>query len=147
MSNGSTPTPATASMVDVNVPRFNQAIVALGTGLAFLFQAPILVALMAVVLVVSAFGSPATAPLTQLYVRVLRPRIDPDGPSEFETAAPPRFAQRVGSGFLIAASIAFAAGAAALGWVLTLIVTALAALAAATRICVGCIIYERVVAS
>jgi hypothetical protein len=31
-----------------------------------------------------------------------------------------------------------------LGWILTLIVTGLAALAAATRVCVGCILYEQI---
>jgi hypothetical protein len=63
-----------------------------------------------------------------------------------EPAAPPRFSQLIGAGFLGAASLAFAAGAPALGWGLTLIVTALAALAATTRICVGCMVYRKVVA-
>lgn len=145
MSNDSSS--AVAPMVDVNVPRFNQGVVAVVTGLAFVLQAPVLVAAMAAVLALSAFGPSSVALLTQLYVRLVRPRLDPDGPSEFEAAAPPRFAQRIGAGFLVAATLAFVADAGVLGWTLTLIVTALAALAAATRICVGCILYERVVAS
>ena len=43
------------------------------------------------------------------------------------------------------ASFALVAGWETLGWALTLVVTALATLAAATRICVGCILYERTV--
>jgi hypothetical protein len=144
MSSRSTAT--TESVVDVNVPRFNQAVVAVVTALAFLLQEPFLVVLMAIVLALSAFGGPRTALLGRLYVRAIRPRFDPEGPSEFEPAAPPRFAQRIGAGFLVVASLAFLLGAGAVGWSLTLIVTALAALAAATRICVGCILYERVVA-
>jgi type IV pilus assembly protein PilV len=40
-----------------------------------------------------------------------------------------------------AATVAFLLGASAVGWTLTLIVTALAALAAVTGICVGCEMY------
>jgi hypothetical protein len=40
--------------------------------------------------------------------------------------------------FLAAASIAFAAGASTLGWVLALVVAFLAGLAATTGVCVGC---------
>jgi hypothetical protein len=134
-------------VVDVNIPRFNQAVVAVVTGLAFVLQLPMLVTVMAVVLTLSAFGGPRTALLSRLYTSAIRPRLAPGGPTEFETAAPPRFAQRLGAGFLIAATIAFFVSAGIVGWALTLIVTALAALAAATRICVGCILYERLVAS
>ena len=134
-----------APTVDVNVPRFNQGVVGLVTGVGFLTQSPPLVVLMAIVLALSAFGPASVAPLTRLYVGVIRPRIQPAGPSEFEPAAPPRFAQRIGAGFLAAASLAFAVGVPGLGWGLTLMVTALASLAAATRICVGCVVYERMV--
>ncbi len=68
-------------LVDVNVPRFNQASVALLTGSAFVFQAEILVAAVFVLLVASRAGGPRFAPLTQLYIHVVRPRLQPDGPS------------------------------------------------------------------
>lgn len=133
------------STVDVNVPRFNQAIIALLTGLAFVIDQPWLVLVAFVVLAVSWAGGPRLAPLTRLYVGLIRPRLT--GPVVTEPAAPPRFSQLIGAGFLGVASLAFAVGAPALGWGLTLIVTALAALAATTRICVGCIVYRKVVAS
>lgn len=134
-------------VVDVNIPRFNQAVVAAITAAAFVLQFPALVAIMAVVLAASAFGGPRSALLARLYVNTIRPRLASDAPIEFEPVAPPRFAQRIGAGFLIAACASFLLGAGAIGWALTLIVTALAALAATTRICVGCILYERLVAS
>ena len=134
------------TMVDVNVPRFNQAVVAVLTALAFLLDAPWMVAITAGILAVSYVGGATFAVFTQLYVRALRPRLDPDGPSELEPAAPPRFAQLVGALFLIAASVAFSVGLTAAGWSLTLVVTALAALAATTRICVGCLLYEKAIA-
>lgn len=132
--------------VDVNVPRFNQAAVAVLTAVGFVFQQPWLVVATFVILALSWSAGPAAAPFTQLYVRLIRPRIQPDGPDEFEPAAPPRFAQLIGTVFLGAASFSLVAGWTAVGWSLSLIVTTLAALAATTRICVGCVLYERTVA-
>jgi hypothetical protein len=135
----------TAPQVDVNVPRFNQALVAVFTGLAFVAQWPALVAAVFLVLLITSLGGPKVGPFTQLYIRGIRPRIQPDGPTDFEEAAPPRFAQTLGTIFLGLASAAFLANWDTLGWILALIVTALAALAAVTRICVGCIIYRKAV--
>lgn len=134
-------------MVDVNVPRFNQGVIATLTAIAFLADIPSLVAVAFLVLAVSWVAGPRFAPLTRVYVDLIRPRLSPAGPTEFEPAAPPRFAQLIGTLFLGSATVALGAGATGLGWGLTLVVTALAALAAATRICVGCIVYERVVAT
>lgn len=137
--------PHAESTVDVNVPRFNQAVVALLTALGFVFQLPWLVVTTFAILAISWSAGPSMAPLTQLYVRIVRPRVQPDGPTEFEPAGPPRFAQLVGAVFLGLASFSLVAGWETVGWALNLIVTALAALAAATRLCVGCMIYERAV--
>lgn len=134
---------STTAMVDVNVPRFNQALVAALTAFAFVLDQPWLVAVTAVVLGVSWAGGPSLAPFTRLYVGLIRPRLRPGGPTEYEPAAPPRFSQLLGTLFLTGASVALLGGAETLGWALTLIVTALATLAAAARICVGCILYER----
>jgi hypothetical protein len=132
------------AQVDVNIPRFNQAMVALFTGLAFLTQWWPLVAVAAVVLAVTHIAGPHWGLFTQAYVRLIRPRLA--GPVETEDAAPPRFSQTLGAVFLGFAVVLFVAGAAVAGWVLTLIVFALAALAATTRIGVGCLLYERVLA-
>ena len=132
-----------APTVDVAVPRFNQAVIAVLTGTAFLADLPWLVAVAFVILALSWAGGPRFAPLTRLYVGWVRPRLRPDGPRAFEDARPPRFAQLVGTIFLGAATAAFALGAPVVGWVLTLTV---AALAATTAICVGCILYEKAIA-
>jgi len=77
---------------------------------------------------------------TQAYVRLIRPKLT--GPTETEWVEPPRFAQLLGVIFLGSASVLFVFGFDIAGWTLTLVVTALAALAATTRICVGCMVYE-----
>ena len=129
------------AMVDVNVPRFNQLCVAVLTGLAFVLGFWQVVPVVAVILGLTRFGGPQVGLFTQIYVRFIKPRRT--APVETEPAAPPRFAQLIGFAFLAAASLAFVAGFGVVGWVITLIVTALATLAAATRICVGCMVYEQ----
>lgn len=129
--------------VDVNVPRFNQACVALLTGVAFVTQVWVLVPIVAAILALTRFAGPRYGLFTRVYVGLLRPRLS--GPVATEPAGPPRFAQLLGVVFLALATVLFAVGWMTPGWVVTLVVTALAALAATTRICVGCIIYERAV--
>ncbi len=131
-------------MVDVNIPRFNQAMVAGLIGLAFMLQWWPLVAIVAAVLALTRFAGPRWGLFTQVYLRMIRPRLD--RPPETEPAAPPRFAQLLGTGFLGAATVAFSIGWTPVGWGISLVVFVLAALAAATRICVGCLIYDRAVA-
>ncbi len=132
------------AMIDVDIPRFNQAVVAATVAVAFVFQLPWLVAATALLLAASRLLGPR-APLTLLYVRVIRPRLRPEGPSQLEPAEPPRFAQAVGATVLGLATVAFLVGADVVGWALSLIVVVLATLAAATRICVGCLIYTKVI--
>jgi len=130
--------------IDANVPRFNQACVAVLTAIAFVVQSWPLVAAVAVVLGFTRFVGPRYALFTQIYVRFVRPRLR--GEVVTEPAAPPRFAQLLGFVFLSLATVLFLVGASTLGWVVTLIVTLLAALGALARICVGCIIYDKTVA-
>ena len=130
--------------VDVNVPRFNQARVAGLVGIAFVWQWWPLVGAVALVLAITRFAGPQWGLFTQLYVRLVRPQLT--GSIETEPAGPPRFAQLLGSISLGVATFAFLVGWAVIGWTIALAVFALAALAASTRICVGCMIYERAVA-
>jgi Domain of unknown function (DUF4395) len=74
-----------------------------------------------------------------LYFEVIQPRF---GEGPIEDSRPPRFANMVGVAFLGGATVAFLAGAPAVGWTLTLIVAALALLAAATGLCMGCEVYK-----
>lgn len=131
------------ALIDVNVPRFNQACVAALTGVAFVFQVWPLVAVVAAALLLTRVGGPRMGPFTQTYLRAIRPLLG--GEVRTEPSGPPRFAQLLGVVFLTAATVMFVFGAIVAGWVVTLAVTALATLAATTRICVGCMIYEQVV--
>jgi hypothetical protein len=131
---------ATTGRVDANVPRFNQAMVAALIAVAFVIQAPVLVVVTALILAMTRFGGARWGLFTQTYVRWVLPRLA--GPIETEAAAPPRFAQLLGVAFLTLATGLFAIGWAVAAWAVALTVFALALLAATTRICVGCILYE-----
>ena len=63
------------------------------------------------------------------------------GKTEPEHEYPPRFAQVLGSIALTLALVAFAVGAATLGWVLALAVAGLQSLLAVTGYCLGCRLY------
>ncbi len=131
--------PRTPTPIDPRGPRFNQAVLAVSLFLGFLFEWRLVVPLFAVVLALGALFGPRYGPFLRLYADVVKPRLAP--PSELEDPRPPRFSAAVGVVFLTAATVAFLAGASALGWVLALIVAALAGLSATTGICVGCEIY------
>jgi hypothetical protein len=142
MTGTSATTPNTSKTpkpIDPRGPRFNQTVLAVALVLGFVFQVWYVVPVFAVVLFIGAAFGPRYGPFLRLYASVIKPRLAP--PAELEDPRPPRFAATVGVVFLTAATIAFLAGATVLGWVLALIVAALAGLAAATGICVGCEIY------
>lgn len=134
-------TPVPPPPIDPRGPRTNQALLAVGLVVAFVLNVPWLVAALFVVLAAGAVFGPKWGLFLQLWAKVLRPRFGP--PAETEDPRPPRFAAVVGTVFLAASLVAFAAGVPAVGWGLALVVAALAALAAITGICVGCEIYVR----
>jgi hypothetical protein len=114
-------------------------VLALSLLAGFVFQVWLVAPIFAVVLFLGAAFGPRYGPFLRLYAEVVKPRLGP--PAELEDPRPPRFAATVGVVFLTLATVAFVAGATTLGWVLSLIVAALAALAAVTGICVGCEMY------
>jgi hypothetical protein len=125
--------------IDPRGPRFNQAVLAVGLLAGFLFDVRPVVPLFAAVLFLGAAFGPQYGPFLRLYAEVIRPRLSP--PAVLEDPRPPRFAAAVGVLFLVAASVAFLAGAPGLGWALALVVAALAGLSATTGLCVGCEIW------
>ena len=127
-------------VIDSRAPRTNQAFIGSLALLAFLFGFAWLPALLALQLFGGlVFGRRYCAPCL-FYFEVLQPRF---GEGRLEDARPPRFANLVGLTFLSAATLAFVLGSSTVGWVLTLIVAALALLAASTGVCVGCELYVR----
>jgi hypothetical protein len=75
----------------------------------------------------------------QIYARFIWPRIEP--PTALEDARPPRFAQFIGFVFTALALIFFAMGIDAAGYSLTAVAFGVAALNAATGLCLGCKAY------
>jgi hypothetical protein len=108
-------------------------------GAAFIVNAPILVAAIAIALGTSAaFGTRYSVlgrpwPLVR---RALRLR-----PTELESEYPPRFAQALGTVGLVIALVLFALGATPWAWVPVAGVAALQTLLAATGYCLGCRLY------
>lgn len=129
----------TPAPIDPRGPRFNQAVLTVALLAGFVADAPLVAPLFAAMLFLGAAFGPRYGPFLRLYAVAIRPRLAP--PAELEDPRPPRFAAAVGVLFLVGATVAFAAGASGLGWALTLIVAALAGLAAVTGICVGCEVY------
>ena len=127
-------------MVDHTALRVNQALIILVLVVAYILNLPALVGFVAVVMLVGTLV-PSAALFQQFYRQVLRPAglLRPD--VNAEDPAPHRFAQGVGSAFLIAASVAFIGGAAAAGWILAGIVAVLAAVNLFFGFCAGCFVY------
>lgn len=126
--------------VDRMALRVNQTFIILLIVVGYLLNLPVLVMFVGAVMLVGTI-MPQAALFQQVYRQVLRPAglLRPDLHDEDPT--PHRFAQGVGAGFLIAASLAFALGATGLGWVLSAIVAVLAAVNLFFGFCAGCFVY------
>ena len=103
---------------------------------AFVYDLWLVVPLFAAVLLLGAAFGPKFGPVLRFYAVVIKPRLQ--APAHLEDPRPPRFAAAIGVVFLASATAAFVADLSALGWILALVVAALAGLAAATGICIGC---------
>jgi hypothetical protein len=126
--------------VDHSALRTNQAFIIGLLLIGFVTDVKALVTFVAAVMLIGTVW-PKVSLFKALYVYFLKPRglIRPD--LKVDNPEPHLFAQGVGGTFLVAATLAFLANAAATGWVLTWIVIALAALNLFAGICVGCLMY------
>jgi hypothetical protein len=128
-------------MVDSRLPRFSQGMQAIVLAVAFLFDARFVVPALAVVLGASVLGGPRFNLWGYLYRALSIPAGEP------EPAAPPRFAQMIGTIFLLAGTFGLYLFNAetttwwVLGWGPALAVAVLSAVAAITSFCLGCEIY------
>src|SRR4051812_37198370 len=95
--------------VDPRGQRFNAAVTFVVLALGLITLNPWLLLFQGVVFGIGAFVGLDRSPYGWLYRRLVRPRIGP--PAELEDAAPPRFAQTVGFGFALVATLALFAGA------------------------------------
>jgi hypothetical protein len=127
------------SVIDSRAPRFNQAVVGVGSLLAVLAGWWWLLALLALQLAVGlTLGRRWCLPCLA-YFELVQPRF---GEGPLEDARPPRVANMVGLVFLTLASLAYVAGWGVVGLALGGLVAALALLAAATGFCTGCEAYK-----
>jgi len=134
------------SQVDSMVPRGKAAFHTVLLVAAFLVDRPfppagkVIVALTGLAMAVSVAGGPRWSLFGRLFQQVVRPAMN-IGPGTLEAAEPHRFAELVGAVFLLAATGAFLLGVPVLGWALSLLVAALAALNWLAGFCVGCQMY------
>jgi hypothetical protein len=126
-------------VIDARAPRFNQAVIGGLALVAFLTGWWPLLGLLALQFALGlSLGRRWCLPCVAYY-ELVQPRL---GEGELEDARAPRFANTIGLVVLTAATVAHAAGLHTLGWVLALLVAALALLAAVTGFCTGCEIYR-----
>jgi hypothetical protein len=126
-------------VIDARAPRFNQGMIGAAALLAFLLGFWPLLSLAALQLALTLSFGPQLCLACLIYFKLVQPRL---GPGPVKDARPVRFANLVGLVFLSAASVAHLAGYPRLGWALGLLVAALALLAAASGLCVGCEMYR-----
>jgi hypothetical protein len=132
-------TTQTLQKVDHSALKANQLTIITLNILAFIFNLPILAAIVAAVMGLGALLKvPGFLPLYRFIFKplgILKPDVLNDNPE------PHRFAQFLGFLFMTAGSISIYLGAPILGWGLVWLVVALAALNAFGGFCVGCAVY------
>jgi hypothetical protein len=126
-------------VIDSRGPRVNQATIGVLSLVAVLAGWHWLVGLLALQLVLGlTLGRRWCLPCLA-YFELLQPRF---GEGPLEDARPPRFANIVGAIVLAGATLAYVLGWDVAGTALTLLVAALALLAAVTGFCTGCEAYK-----
>lgn len=132
--------PGPVSTVDRTALQVNQGFIVGLLALAFVLNQPWLAAFVAAVMAIGTIA-PRAALFQQLYLDILRPAglLKPDLRSE--SPAPHRFAQGLGASVLGVGVLALFAGLPALGWSLTIVVLALAAINLIFGFCAGCFVY------
>jgi len=112
-----------ARMIDPRGHRFGAGVSAALLVLAWLVQAPWLVAVVLLSISISAAFGLRYSIYGVIWRRIVR--IAKLGPTEPEHEYPPRFAQTLGSVVLIASLLSFALGATTIGWLLAFAVAGL----------------------
>ncbi|MEP7286600.1 MAG: DUF4395 domain-containing protein [Chloroflexota bacterium] len=125
--------------IDLNALRVNQALIITLLIVAFVLNAVWLVLLVGIVMAAgTALGVPGFKPVYQYVLKPLnlvKPEIERDNPE------PHRFAQGLGAAFTLAGAIALFLNAVTLGWGLSWLVVALAAINLFGGFCAGCFVY------
>ncbi len=131
---------AGVQQVDHNAIKLAQNTIIITVGLAWVADLPWLIPALAVVLAAST-ALTARGPLGLLYryvilpLRIVRPHLVVD------EAAPHRFSQGLGAGFLTVSAVGLYVGAPGWGWALAALVAVLAAVNVFWNFCAGCFLY------
>ena len=126
-------------VIDARAPRFNQAVIGVGSLVAVVTGIWPILALLAAQLGIGLRFGRQFCLACRFYFEVVQPRF---GEGSIEDSRPPRFANLVGLVVLSVASLAYLAGFAFVGAAFGLLVAGLALLAALTGFCTGCWLYR-----
>jgi len=152
VSHGGTPEPTAGTrmsgdgvraQVDPRGPRFAAAVTTVVLALALVLvgttAGTVLIAWQTLVFALGALVGLQAQPYGFVFRRLIRPRLAP--PAELEDAAPPRFAQAVGLGFLAVGLLAALLGITVVTTVAVAFALAAAFLNAAFDFCLGCEVF------
>jgi len=140
-----TPRPRTAlpyrdlDVIDARAPRFNQAVIGVGSLVAVVTGFWPILFLLATQLGIGLRYGRRYCLTCVFYFEVVQPRF---GEGPIEDSRPPRFANLIGFVVLGVASLAYLAGFTLVGAAFGLLVAGLALLAATTGFCTGCWLYR-----
>ncbi|MFN8034333.1 MAG: DUF4395 domain-containing protein [Acidimicrobiia bacterium] len=136
------PTPEPAPLpIDARGPRFAQGVVALVLFAGFVFHASWVIPVALLLVGAGAALGPSASPLVHLHRSVVAPRLGPA--RDLDDPRRARFAALVGSVLLGLGTALWLMGEDGMAWLFALTAAGLAALDAATGICLGCEIYAR----
>ncbi|MBK9738368.1 MAG: DUF4395 domain-containing protein [Actinobacteria bacterium] len=145
VSNTAVPTDTDCSrtQIDPRGPRFGASVTTVVLAAALILNGTtvgtVLIAWQTLVFALGAIVGLQAQPYGVFFRKVIKPRLGP--PAEMEDAAPPRFAQAVGLGFLVVALVASLLGATVIVSVAVAFALAAAFLNAAFAFCLGCEMY------
>ena len=142
-TRSSRPQTVSRAQVDPRASRFAAGLTTVVLAVA-LVAAPspltvVLVAAQGLVFGIAVRRGVARTPYAWVFRNAVRPRLGP--PRDLEDAAPPRFAQAVGLGFVLLALAGYLSGVDLVGSVATGFALAAAFLNAAFGLCLGCEVY------
>jgi hypothetical protein len=125
--------------IDIRGPRFGAAVTTVVLAVVLITGSGALLAWQTLAFAAGAIGGVQRSPYGWLFRTVVRPRLGP--PVEFESPAPPRFAQGVGLAFAVVGLVGYFLGPEWLGLAATACALAAAFLNAAFGYCLGCEMY------
>ena len=128
-----------STLIDARGPRFSALITTIVLAIALLTKNPLVIWFQTAIFAIGSLISPVKTPYAFIYKTFVKPRLKGEAPTE--DVKPPRFAQTVGLGFALVASIGLALGSSATFSTAVSLALAAAFLNAAFDFCLGCQIY------